>query len=228
MAMHSKDLSINLINGVDPDVLKGFLILIKEKYAMVDMANFFLEIKTGVSGINIAMANERDFLSHLCTVLSDQELTPDKQKDQLSAAEEHLRRAVIESYQKAVEIKFSSVLDNYEKYRYEVVPLQKRYEPLADAPDFNSIRTKIKEINVLRMESRNAKRRNKWDDSWEQGVATYVKAFLDLEKLDDTLEDYILIARQCHNDNKKREIIYISIGIVSIVINILFAFGLFK
>jgi hypothetical protein len=186
--------------GVEPGVIKAFLELIRDKYPIVDKANFFIEIDAGASGANIAITNQRDFLSHFCTVLKDKKLTPEQQYAQVSAAEEHFRRAVIESYQKGVEIRLTETIKLFEKYKERVVPIQTKHSELAESPDLEAIRSDLDEIKQLRKKGRDAKSLNKWDDEWVSGVNAYLKAFLKIEKLEKVLEIYLGKASQISND----------------------------
>ncbi|MCP4681071.1 MAG: hypothetical protein GY864_01895 [Desulfobacterales bacterium] len=63
------------ILGIDREIIEKFLFMMKVKYPLVDYANYFLESRTGASGVNIAMANQRDFISHFCTILNNHSLT---------------------------------------------------------------------------------------------------------------------------------------------------------
>lgn len=214
-----------LIMGIDREIIERFLDLIKEKYPIVDKANYFLE-RQGASGINITMANQRDFLSHLCTVLSDHSLDRDQMLAQLSAAEEHLRRAVIECYQKAVTIKMTKVLQSVEEYKKHVIPLQNN--PLfGSAPNNLSIRVQIEEIEQLRERGRSAKSRNKWDAEWEAGVDSLVDAFMKAKELGQELEDFLLRASQVRVSKKQT---YLAVwGIIATIITfILGTFLYFK
>ena len=216
---HPKD----LIMGIDRKIIEEFLRLIKERYPVVDKANFFLETKLDVSGISIAMANQRDFLSHFCTVLTEN-LTEREQLDQLSAGEEHLRRAVIESYHNALSLKLVVVMRSYKKYIEEVIPYQKIYPNLASAPDINSIKAIIREIEKLQIEARKGKSKNRWNEDWEKGIKTYLEAFLKTENLGDTLEEYISKASQLAPRNviKKKPLFWVYAGVLSIILNIIF------
>ena len=49
-----------LILGIDKEIIEKFLILVRDKFHLVDKANYFLESNTNISGSNIAMANQRD------------------------------------------------------------------------------------------------------------------------------------------------------------------------
>lgn len=210
----------------DQKVIAEFLRLIKERYPAVDKANFFLESKLDVSGSTIAMANQRDFLSHFCTVLT-QDLTDRQKLDQVSAAEEHFRRAVIESYHRALSLKLVNVLEFYRRHIKEVVPYQKSYRELADIPDIKSIRATLREIETQQIEARATKRRNCWDEEWKGGVTLYLEAFQKAEQLGDDLEDYW--SRAIQLQVKKRRAIWFYTATISLIANVvLLATLLFK
>ncbi len=69
------------ILGVEASIIEQFFILIRDKYPLVDKANYFLEINTGLSGINVGITNQRDALSHLCTIITDNSLTYQQKLD---------------------------------------------------------------------------------------------------------------------------------------------------
>jgi len=128
------------ILGIDNDILEKFLILVRDRYHEVDQANYFLESNTNISGSNIAMANQRDFLSHLCTILRKPELTKQEQLDQISTAEEHSRRAIIESYQLSVSVKQKNIIKLIEEYKTKVVPIKNEESVLNSGLSISSIR----------------------------------------------------------------------------------------
>lgn len=219
--MSTETVSEENILGVERDIIIKFLELIRDKYPSVDKANYFLE-RSGISGINIAIVNQRDALSHFCTLLVDSSLTPDEKLGQVYVAEEHLRRAVIESYQKALTLKLLSVQEFYEKYKNEVVPYQKSYQDLGSSPNINNIKDTLRNINTLGDKGRSVKSRNKWDDEWEEGINYYLEAFLEAEKLEDTLEHYLAIASQIPIGISKKLKILIGIVVVSVFLNMIF------
>lgn len=225
--MNAEKKSPDYILGIEREIIEDFLILIRDKYPVVDKANFFLEIHGGLGGASIAMANQRDFLSHLCTVLKDESLEYQKKYAQVSAAEEHFRRAVIECYQKGVESKLVGALELYVRYKEEVIPYKKIHADLSPAPDIADIRKDLDEIDELRQKGRKAKTRNNWDDEWEEGVDAYLKAFLKIKKLHEVLEDFLTKTSQIEKEhpekipekpNKKFSWVFLSI---SIIINII-------
>ncbi|MFA7062040.1 MAG: hypothetical protein WC156_14630 [Pedobacter sp.] len=183
------------IAGVDADIIERFLLLLKDKYALVDKANYFLESQ-GVSGINIGMANQRDVLSHLCTILDRPELTYDEQVGQLASAEEHLRRAILESYQKGCTKKLSDFMDTYKQYETIVLPLKTQDVSLTSAPSMESLHVRLEEVQKLRSAGRAAKAQNKWDNEWETGVVSLVEAFNIVVEMQRDIEGYIIRAQQ--------------------------------
>ena len=178
------------ILGVEKHIIERFLEMIRDKYALVDKANFYLE-QSGISGIGIAVTNQRDFVSHLATILNNNgSMTEQEQFAQLSAGEEHLRRAIIESYQNAVKMKLLNVVNLLEQYKDNVFPRRNELN-LGVIPDTRNYREKLREINELRKHGRRAKAFNQWDEQWEAGVDSYVEAFLKSEQLEEELEYYL-------------------------------------
>jgi coenzyme F420-reducing hydrogenase alpha subunit len=179
--------------GVDKDLLERCLILLRDKYPLADKANYFLE-RQGYAGINITITNQRDALSHLVTLLSDHTLDRDGQLAQLHNAEEHLRRAMTEPYERAIDIKFSEVLEKRERYIEHVVPR-------LDTPDFvgslplERIDNKLRYAQSRREEGRALKARNKWDEEWENGIKRFLEAFECLEEIERSLSESISRAR---------------------------------
>lgn len=105
---------------VNEEILEKFLALVRDRYPLADKANYFLETKEKQSGINIAITNQRDVLSHLVTLLTPG-LSVDGQTAQLYTAEEHLRRAILESYETALNRrldKLSGVIPTIQKMWY--------------------------------------------------------------------------------------------------------------
>jgi hypothetical protein len=221
--MDCKDPSIKSIMDADPEIICQFLELIKKRYPEVDYANYYLETKLHVSGSSIAMANQRDFLSHFCTVLSDNTLDHEGRIAQLSAAEEHFRRAVIESYHNALRLKLVEVLALYKRYMEEVIPYKKMHAELSSAPDISTIRSSLKEIQDLQIKAREAKSRNNWDQEWKAGIKKYVDACIKADDLEGILENYLCIASQFPKGTvlfSNKSTLLISFSIISAIINI--------
>jgi hypothetical protein len=183
--------SHEIFSNIDKNVIISFLKLIRDKYSVVDEANYFLESRTGASGVNIALVNQRDFTSHLCTLLNNKKLLPEEQYAQLNSAEEHLRRAIIESYQRSVNIKIISINELIKEYKKRVIPNINKSKELAGAPDWLHISKKLNEIRDLRNIGRKSKSRNQWDEIWENGVKAFIDAFDQADNLEIELENYL-------------------------------------
>lgn len=201
--------------GVEKTLLEEFLVLLRDKYKIADAANYFLESRAGISGSNVAVANQRDTLSHLVSFLSDPEQkTEQDRRDQIAAAGEHLRRSVIESYQYAVHDnmgKLSELVDEYKK----TVLLSSR--ELKGAPTYEAIKIRKSAITKLAEEGRNAKARNVWDEQWEEGVKKLIKAYEETDRLIDELEKYHLRAEQISQNKKNSRLAY-----TGIILSVLF------
>ena len=167
------------------NLLINFLRLIRDYYHITDKANYFLEGRTGESGINIAITNQRDVLSHLVTLLSEEELSDDDRQAQYANAEEHLRRSIVEPYQRAVELRNAQVGDALDRYIQVAAPLVENGS-VKNAPNLTSLNARRRRYLILYEEARGAKHRNLWDEHWNAGVIKFEQAF---DLADDLLGD---------------------------------------
>lgn len=151
------------------DDLGDFLSLIRDRYSLADEANFFLE-QSGVASISVAIANQRDAVSHFVSFLNKPGSEHAQYRQhQISAAEEHLRRAIIEPYQLAVDLKKRELLDLLEDYL--TIPDSSQPLPIEKIDEI------LKEASELSISGRKAKKANSWSDEWRTGVKSYTKAF---------------------------------------------------
>ena len=177
------------ILGVDRTLLTRILELLRDKYPLADKSNYFLE-RQGYAGINITITNQRDALSHLVTLLADRTLDHDGQLAQLHNAEEHLRRAIVEPYERAIDMKLSDILDLRDQYIESVVPLLGKAS-LAGAPTLERVDNKLRAAQSLKDKGRTAKARNKWDEEWENGIKCLLQAFECLEELERAIAEWV-------------------------------------
>jgi hypothetical protein len=198
--MPQEETGLRVQDQVDPVQLDRLLRLIRDNYRKANDAASFLEERAGIANV-YGITNLRDVLSHLATFL-DPRLTPEQRSAQVPTAEEHLRRAVIEPYQIANEellLRFRALYDNYKRY---VLPIRDRHEYLATAPSSDEIEQRRRNIERWLGEGRQAKGRNLWDDEWEQGVASFIRAFDDLYDLTEKVETYWNLYRQHRRDRR--------------------------
>jgi len=192
----------HLIFGVPARQLERFLVLIRDGYPKTQLATCFLEQRAGITNVS-GMANVRDALSHLATFL-DPTLDPQKRAEQVSSAEEHLRRAIIEPYQIAVDDLVVKIDDLYGKYKQRLLPVKDRHTSLHGAPNQVQIDARLREIHDLASNGRVAKGRNRWDEEWENGVRDLTTAFDRLKELHSDLEGYWHRFEQVKSDGRDR------------------------
>jgi hypothetical protein len=102
-----------------------------------------------------------------------------------------MRRAIFDPYAIALGQLRKRHREILSEYCKRVLPQRARKNSFKDAPDEGAIRTRWEEIVQLAQDGRNAKGRNLWDQPWEDGVASYVKAFDRLSTLNDELSGFI-------------------------------------
>jgi len=188
----------DLICGVDRRLVESFLLLIRDNYKKADQANLFLEQRTGEANV-YGITNLRDVLSHLATLLSTK--TPDeKRPEQLTNAEEHLRRAIVEPYETAFNKLTVQFDDLYEKYKRDVLPVQDRFPGLQAAPNAGSIEAQLEDTRGLTSNGRLAKAKNLWDPEWETGVTSFIDGYKKLSDLHRMLEEYCFKQEQLVRD----------------------------
>lgn len=184
-----------IIDQLDPEVLEVFLRLLRDKYRLADTANFHLEHRENVSGISIAITNQRDVTSHFITILRTPGLTKEKQLEQISNAEEHLRRAIIEPYEQLVNARVSILLENLILYKEKVLP--RATEPgFSSCPSLRQIENTVVAINKLRDSGRSRKSKNIWDADWEEGVKAFVEAYELARELCLKIDESLILVRQ--------------------------------
>lgn len=186
------------ICGVDRELIRDFLILIRDNYRLSDQASAFLEHRAGVSNVH-AFTNVRDVLSHLCSML-DKNTPKEKKRDQLNNAEEHLRRSILEPYEVGFGKLTADFIEVYESYKENVIPVAGRYSELQDAPDISIVDGQLREIHNLAAKGRSAKGRNLWTPEWESGVASFLDAFDRLSILKAELEGFSYKYRHIKHD----------------------------
>jgi hypothetical protein len=178
----------DMVAGVDRSVLEDFLGMLRDYYPQVDKATWFLELTTGqvnVSGIK----NVKGILSHLVMLL-EQNSPLEKRKEQLVNAEGHLRRAITEPYEIALDGLTLEFADTYERFKKEVLPISDQHGSLRQAPSAAIVNVRLEEIGDLGSKGREAKDKSLKDPEWESGVSSLIAAFEKLNNLKSELEGY--------------------------------------
>jgi hypothetical protein len=185
--------------GVDLKLLEQALSLIRDKFRLATEANVFLERKTRVSGINIGIANQRDVTSHLASLLKTRGTDAAARRQQethLRHMEEHMRRAVMEPYERTVQLLTENLLKQIEDYRKNILSHPRCPEAFPNAPTLQELNAALDAVDQLCAEGRLSKLENAWTDAWELGVKKFVVAVTDLEKLIEQIEVRLVQAEQ--------------------------------
>src|SRR5713101_7239802 len=134
MAMERGPAQPLLVCGIPQSLVEQFLFLIRDGYPKAELATGFLEERAGIKNVQ-GIANVRDTLSHLATFLVPA-IDNEERAKQIISAEEHLRRAIIEPYQVAVEDFVAKKFEPlYEKYKTHLLPVADRHDSLRTAPN---------------------------------------------------------------------------------------------
>lgn len=182
------DLPENLICGVDRSLVERFLLMIRDNYQKADKAAYFLEQRAGISRV-CGVMNLRDALSHLASLLNPK-TKRDEWQDHLANAEEHLRRAIIEPYEIAINDLVVRFQELYVQYKERLLPVQDAHATLTAAPNAVRIEAVLREVEILTSRAKEAKVLNSWNDEWEQGVAGLPEAYEKLHSLYSEVELY--------------------------------------
>jgi hypothetical protein len=178
----------------EADLFVRFLVLIRDNYKKADKAAHFLERKAGITN-TCSMANLRDVLSHMATLL-DPATPPEHRADQLASAEEHLRRAIIEPYEIALAALTEKFGPTYDGYREKLIPIRESTEGFRTSPNRHDIDNRLQEIDELAEKAKHAKGRNKWDAEWELGIISLIDAYRKLAELHAEIEEWIFRLNQ--------------------------------
>lgn len=178
-----------LICGVKREIVESFLKLIRDYYRKADRASYFMEEQGHIMNTS-AVANLRDVLSHLATLL-DPATPPEHHQSQLENSEEHLRRAILEPYLVVIGRERRELRRLLEQYEKEILPAKMNYPSLADAPEISLIRSREREVATLVAEGRAAKAMNLWNSHWEEGIGALLKAHPLLIKLTNDVRHYL-------------------------------------
>jgi len=218
----------NRICGMEEEILELFLILIQNGYPQAEEAIHFLEKQTDVSGITVGITNLRDVLSHLCTVVLHPDWSRDQKLAQCANAEEHVRRAIMDTYNRAFTILADKAFTRLEDYKEKVIPLKLKNHPItASAPSLDEVYHRLKRTKEAREEARKAKGRNDWDNEWTEGIKTLVNACIELEDLFREMDQAVIHGTQVGQDRKNTRLAWWAIistvlfGIASLAVGYL-------
>lgn len=175
------------------EILEKILSLIALKYKPLQHALIYCEEFTGEKP-TVAFNNMRDFLSHLHTLVVKWNDTNGGKQKQLTTAEEHLRRAIIEPYELASLAEIRGLDETYGRYVNLVPKVEHKMNP--PPPTIQEISNKLKFIYGLRENGRTAKGENDWTPVWEEGIQHFIHATEIAQEWNNKLKSEIARADQ--------------------------------
>ncbi len=198
----------------DKEILGKTLVAIRDKYPLYIEAVTFLESKVGLKATQ-ALCNIRDTLSHLSSALLVTSTSSSHARlDHLNEVNEHFRRAIIEPYELAVNVRLVELKDLFDIYLKTSAPVTYKVKPPPKPID--EFKGRINSIISLTRQGRAAKGENGWTPKWEEGIKTLERAFEESDKLRDEMR-----AEISRVDGAVKTRIYFAIGILATI-----AFGI--
>jgi hypothetical protein len=216
--MDEKSELIYLDNGLIVRILK----MIRDKYYSFDLGTYFLA-DLGYENA-IGFHNIRDMLSHIRTAITENNgLTLRQREDQLTLAEEHLRRALVEPYEIGAAEEFKKARELYEKLQDLVKFLRKGDKHFINGPADENITSQFRSIKKHLEVGRKKKAANLWNAEWEEAVFEFITVTKETQELIDVLQAEINLLTYS-NVNKQSRIYFIwamtatiLFGIVSVI-----------
>jgi len=202
-----------LICGIEKEIIERIIYIIKEKYPLAEEATYYLETNTGLLN-NTGVRNIKDMLSHFHTIIKH-DLTFEERKEQLAGAEEHLRRAIIEPYERAVYFELKNIIPFYNEYKEKIIPVLKKLN-LPEEFKKENIDRRISAIKKLIRVGRAAKGENRWNEKWQEGVECFIQAYEDTTNLKKKLQDAIYLYKQFTQEKKAKY--YFIWGIIATIL----------
>jgi hypothetical protein len=186
------------VEGIYLPEFRRLVRMLREKYPRVLEANRFFEEETGwdnePGGNNLV-----DVLSHIGTLFEEApNLSEDRQRDQVTLIEDHLRRSMMESWEQLLDFRLGEVDKLWDEYLQEARPLQETGE-LRGSPTAQQLDRMRRRYKSCLDRGRAAKRKADWD-GWERGTEAFIEACKIATELYEGVEQSIAAARQHRAD----------------------------
>ena len=131
------------IKGISIQHIERIIDIIRDRYSIVKKGTKYLETIERRFDLN-ALANIRDFVSHIETAFNEN-ANEKEREESIIQSEEHLRRALVESHQFALESRLESFLEEYGKYEIECLPNEAKYG-ISTITNHSELRNNIRKI----------------------------------------------------------------------------------
>jgi hypothetical protein len=202
------------VDGVDIKQLQRLFALLRDKLPSVMTANRFFEERTGYH--NEAGANNLvDALSHIATMVDNAEsLGAEGQAEQIAHLEDHLRRSMMEGFERVLKYRLGEIEELWEVYGWFVRPRvrDKEIPGVVPLPELEAKRDLIRECME---KGRSSKVKTSWDD-WQNGTEALTTACDTAEGLMDDLRVSLATIDQLYGFPTERR--WPTLAITSLVI----------
>jgi hypothetical protein len=205
------------IAGVFEPHLERLAWVMREKYGRVLAANRFFEEETGIHN-EIGHNNLNDSLSHLGTLFEKAaEMDFQQQANEVHDFEGHLRRSMMESYEKVVRRRLGQIGERWDDHERDVRPLQAagKLAGISSLEELEALRRKCK--NLIE-DGRKCKRGHDWDE-WERGTESLIEACKTATQLNDRLGQGIQAAQQ-HREGRRSLRIGVAVAAATLVLGL--------
>lgn len=199
------------VAGIYVEHLERLFGLLNEHLPKVLESNRFFEEETGFH--NEAGANNLvDALSHIGTLAENApNLTRDEQRDEITNFSDHLRRSMMEGFERTLKHRAGEVAESWREYERDVLPLQQRGD-LRGVPTYDELMAIRRRFRNKVEQGRACKRASTWEE-WKKGTACFAEACELVNDLGTKLELSIGGAQQYDRDRESRKLTWISLGI---------------
>jgi hypothetical protein len=198
------------VADVDVRVVERLFKTLSDNLMTVFEANRFFEEKTGLH--NEAGANNlAEALSHIGTLAQEaSKLTYDEQSAQVALLEDHLRRSMMEAFEKLVKARLGKLNRLWHEYMRRASALSRRGK-LRGTPSDDDLRALRRSVAVELEAGRSSKTGTDWR-AWKKGAEHLAKAAEASEELMEGLEQTIGAAQQY-----RRFQIGVALGVIGLV-----------
>ena len=132
-----------ILKNADKEILQDFLYILVNYYPMAKNSILSLENETDEISLS-AIMQLRDFIDHTYLAMSiHEDMKIDMKKHQISNAAEHLRRSIVEPYQRKILDCIKEIKDYYTIYKKSPFRLLHRYFKAVQNNHFDLLRKTI-------------------------------------------------------------------------------------
>lgn len=175
------------VAGVEIEIVERALEVLSKLFPVADKATYYLEIKSDFEVVHIGMANQRDALSHLVTLLTE-DLNYDDRCAQIRHMEEHLRRSVTMPYAQVVMVRATRIIEKLKSYKERSERVVGRPELGGDL-DPDSIQNELRDILHLRASGLEGAQDAESHEMWSQRAMDLVTAYNRIEALESRVAE---------------------------------------